>query len=399
MKIVDRFIKYVSFDTKSDENSSSFPSTSSQIAFGNLLVEELKEMGVDNAYQDEYGYIYCHLDGNKNKETIGLIAHMDTSPSLDGGNYIPRIIKDYDGKDIKLCDNVILSPSKFSSLNNHIHHDLIVTDGHHLLGGDDKAGITIIMEVLSYLLNNPSIDHAPLAICFTPDEEIGQGASHFDVKKMKANIAYTIDGGAYNEINYENFNAASFQITFKGVGVHPGFAKNIMINAIKLGMEFNSMLPFNEAPEYSENYEGFYHLTDFKGDVEVTKLSYILRDHDIDKLNNRLKIMENAIKFLKEKYPYCNIEYDYKYNYKNMKLYFDKDNHAIEVIKDAFKKTFIEPIFTPIRGGTDGATITYMGLPCPNIGTGDYNCHGRYEYVSINEMKAMIEIIKNMLIC
>ena len=395
--LIERFIKYVNFDTKSDEESSTFPSTSSQLAFGKMLLEELKELGISDAIQDEYGYIYAHIKGNPHKETIGLIAHMDTSPSLDGGNYIPKIIKDYDGKDIELCKDVILSPSKFPSLKNHLHHDLIVTDGKHLLGGDDKAGITIIMEVISYFLNNPTIDHAPIAIAFTPDEEIGLGASHFDVKKMNASIAYTIDGGAYNEINYENFNAASFIITFLGVGVHPGSAKNIMINAIKLGMEFNAMLPINEAPEYTENYEGFYHLTDIKGDVEQTTLSYILRDHDMDKLNKRIKIMEEAIPYLKEKYPTCDIKYEYKYNYKNMKLYFNKDPHAIDVAYNAFKKTNISPISSPIRGGTDGATITYMGLPCPNLGTGDYNCHGRYEYVSINEMKIMIEVIKNML--
>ncbi len=397
MAIEERFLRYVNFDTMSKEDATCFPSTKSQLEFGKMLCEELLSMGVKDAFQDEKGYVYGHIPGEQNKETIGLIAHMDTSPSLKGGNYNPRIIRDYDGTIIHLNDQYELSPIKFPSLQKQIHHDLIVTDGEHLLGGDDKAGITIIMETISYFLNHPEIKHSPIAICFTPDEEIGEGASYFDVKKMNASIAYTIDGGAFNEVNIENFNASSCVVTFKGIGVHPGYAKDVMINAIKLGVEFEDLLPVAEVPEHTEGYEGFYHLCSFEGDPEFTKLTYILRDHDADKLEYKMKTMNTLAFLLRKKYPTCEINVEHKPSYKNMKLYFEKDPHAVDVIKEAFKASSFEPVFTPIRGGTDGATITYMGLPCPNLGTGDYNCHGRYEYVSINEMKNMITILKNLL--
>ena len=397
MKIAEKFIKFVKFDTMSDENSSSFPSTASQLEFGKILVQELHEMGITNAYQDEFGYIYAKLDGDSSLPRIGLIAHMDTAPSLQGGNFEPRIIKNYDGNPIVLSEKYVTEPSNFPSLKRHIGHDLIVTDGEHLLGGDDKAGIAIIMEILEYYSKNKDVNHASIRVCFTPDEEIGQGALHFDVNKMDADFAYTLDGGAYNDVNFENFNAASAVITIHGVGVHPGSAKNIMVNAITLAHEFNSMLPINEVPEHTSNYEGFYHLTDIHGDVEKTTLSYILRDHDASKLEEKINKIHKIADILNKKHPTAKVIAETKHSYKNMKTYFESDDRAIRVIEKAYKTIGYKPIFSPIRGGTDGATITYMGLPCPNIGVGDYNCHGRYEYVSINEMEMVYNVVKNLL--
>ncbi len=396
MSLRERFIQYVSMDTMSEENSSTFPSSKSQLEFGKLLVQDLLDLGLKDAYQDENGYVYAHLDGNKTSPRIGFIAHMDTSPSLKGGNYTPKIIENYDGKDIELCPGVILSKKQFPSLKKHIHHDLIVTDGQHLLGGDDKAGITIIMELLEYYHKNPQKNHAPISICFTPDEEIGNGASRFDIKKMKADYAYTIDGGAFNDINYENFNAASCEIEIQGVGVHPGFAKNIMVNALLVGSEFISSLPKKETPAKTEGYEGFYHLTAFSGTPEKATLSYILRDHDGNKLEKRMQKMYEIGTKLSQKYKTAKIKVSCQKNYQNMRTYFDKNMRGVLLAVEAFKQCGIEPTFTPIRGGTDGATITFMGLPCPNLGTGDYNCHGRYEYVSLQEMTSMVRVLKQL---
>ncbi len=397
MSIKNKFIKYIKIDTMSDEKSSSFPSTESQLEFGKTLVQELHSYGINNAYQDEYGYIYARIEGDNSLPKIGLIAHMDTSPSLKGGNYDARIIKNYKGERIDLNNNYFLDTNKFPSLKKHIGHDLIVTDGDHLLGGDDKAGVAIIMELLEFYINNPSIKHAPIRICFTPDEEIGQGAKYFSTTKMDADIAYTLDGSSYNDVNYENFNAASAKITINGVGVHPGSAKGIMVNALSLACEFNFLLPKDEVPEKTEGYEGFYHLTDLNGDTEKAVLEYILRDHDIDKLDLKIKKIKAIADEIQEKYPTSKVIVDIKNSYKNMKTYFDKDNKAVELIKNAYLSLNIEPVFTPIRGGTDGATITFMGLPCPNIGVGDYNCHGRFEYVSINEMEEVFMIVRNLL--
>lgn len=397
MTIKDKFIKYVKFDTKSDEFSSTYPSTSSQIEFGKMLVNDLHALGVPSAYLDEFGNVYAQIDGDSSLPKIGLIAHMDTSPSLQGGNFEPRLISNYSGEDIKLCEEYTLSKDKFPSLLNNIGHDLLVTDGYHLLGGDDKAGIAIIMEVLEYYVKNKNIKHAPIRICFTPDEEIGLGSLHFDVNKMDADFAYTLDGGTFNDINFENFNAASACIEFFGVGVHPGSAKNIMVNACSLACEFNSLLPENEVPEKTENYEGFYHLTDIKGDVEKTTIYYILRDHDAYKLEEKITKINSVAELLRKKYPTCSIKVDIKHQYKNMATYFKNNMDVIDRIVKAYNATGVEPFFSPIRGGTDGASITYMGLPCPNLGVGDYNCHGRYEYVSLNEMNIMVEVIKNLL--
>ncbi len=395
--IKEKFLSYIYKDTKSDESSTTYPSTSTQLEFGKTLVKELHDLGITNAYQDEYGNVYAKVDGEPSMSKIGLIAHMDTSPSLDGGNYNPRIIKNYQGEDIKLCKDYTLSSKKFPSLLNNIGEDLIVTDGYHLLGGDDKAGIAIIMSIVEFYMNNKNIKHAPIRICFTPDEEIGLGSLHFDINKMDADFAYTLDGGTFNEVNYENFNAASCDIEILGVGVHPGSAKGIMVNAISLAMEFNSLLPQDEVPEKTENYEGFYHLTDITGDVERVKMHYILRDHNLEKLNIKKDTMLKIQKVLEKKYPSSKIKVILKDNYKNMYEYFKNDMSVVNRIISSYKLNGYDVNCSPIRGGTDGASITYLGLPCPNIGVGDYNCHGRYEYVSINEMEKVFKVIRTLL--
>lgn len=397
MTLKEKFIKYIHFDTTSDEESLSYPSTNSQLEFGKILVKEFHELGITNAYQDKYGNVYAKIDGDKNMPKIGLIAHMDTSPSLKGGNYEPRIISNYQGKDIKLNDNYVLSPNSFPTLLNNIGHELIVTDGEHLLGGDDKAGIAIIMEIVEFYVKNKEIKHSPIRICFTPDEEIGLGSLHFDIKKMDADFAYTLDGGTFNEVNFENFNAASCKVIINGVGVHPGSAKDVMINAITLGMEFNSLLPKNAVPEKTEQREGFYHLTDFNGTVESATLHYILRDHDAKKLEIKKAKIINIKEMLSKKYKNADIIVEIKNSYKNMYEYFKNDMSVVDRISKAYQANGFTPIYTPIRGGTDGASITFMGLPCPNIGVGDYNCHGRYEYVSVNEMENIFKVIRTLL--
>ena len=395
-KIENRFIRYVKIDTEADENSSSYPSSAKQLDLAKLLHQELLDLGLESEL-NEWGLVYAKLPGDNSLPKIGLIAHMDTAPTIRGGNFEPRIINNYDGKDIKLNDVYTLSPTQFPHLTELINKSLIVTDGDHLLGGDDKAGVAIIMSIVEYFVKNPQINHAPIRVCFTPDEEIGLGALHFNVEKMDADIAYTLDGGNYKEVNYENFNAASAEINIKGVGIHPGSAKDIMVNALLLGMEFNNMLDSNAIPGKTENYEGFYHLCDMKGDVENCDMYYILRDHDKDKLEQKENRMNEVKDILQTKYPTSEITLTIKHQYKNMRYYFDNNSFALDYLKKAYSLSNVEIEFAPIRGGTDGATITYMGLPCPNIGTGDYCCHGRYEHVVIEEMYQMFDIVKNLL--
>lgn len=397
MSIEDRFIKYVKIDTKSNEESKETPSTKIQFNLANLLCEELKEMGISNAYVTKECLVYAKIDGNLNKKTIGLIAHMDTSPELDGGNYSPRIIEKYDGKDIRLNDKYVLSPNEFPSLKNNINQKLIVTDGEHLLGGDDKAGISIIMEIANYYMTHKEIDHAPISICFTPDEEVGRGPENFDCKIMNADFAYTLDGGKYSDFSYENFNAFSAKVDIEGVSIHPGSAKGIMVNASLLAMEFNSLLPEDEVPSRTENYQGFYHLCSIEGDVNKATLYYIIRDHDLDKAKEKCDKLKEIETFLNKKYPKGNVKVEISESYRNMKECFKDNKEPIDRIIKAYKKCNIKYTISPIRGGTDGATITYMGLPCPNLGDGDYNCHGRFEYVSVDEMKKMVEVIKALL--
>lgn len=394
-KIENKFIRYVKIDTESSETSTSNPSTFKQFDLAKLLTKELEELGFE-VELDKYGLVYAKLDGDPSLAKIGLIAHMDTAPTIRGGNFEPRFVYNYDGNDIKLNQTYSLSPNIFPSLKDVIGKTLIVTDGEHLLGGDDKAGIAIIMAIAEYYATNKEIRHAPIRICFTPDEEIGAGADHFDVEKMDADIAYTLDGGESREINFENFNAAGATISFKGVSIHPGSAKNIMVNALLLAQEFNSLLP-NFTPSNTEGYEGFFHLTDINGDAELCKVQYILRDHDKNLLNEKKETLLKTADILNKKYPTAKVEVEIKDQYENMKYYFENNPLAIDKITSAYKKVGLEYYFSPIRGGTDGARITYMGLPCPNIGTGDRCCHGRFEHVVVEEMYEMFDVVKALL--
>ncbi len=393
--IVDLFKDLISFDTMSDESSTTYPSSASELEFASKLVDILKEEGVNDAYRDEFGLVYARVDNNKEK-TIGLIAHMDTSPALKGGIKNPRIIEKYDGSPLKLNEKYTMDSQEFPFLKEITGDDIIVTDGEHLLGGDDKAGIAIILTFLSYYLKHKDEFNYNLAISFTPDEEIGQGALHFDVKKMNADVAYTLDGGSIYEASYENFNAASANVSIYGVGVHPGSAKNIMVNAALLATKFVNLLPSEMVPEKTEGREGFIHLTDIKGDVEEAHLSFILRDHDKDLLEEKKNILKKALETIQNEYPRAKLELKIHNEYRNMFDYFKEDMSAINLINKAYISSKIRINYDPIRGGTDGATITYLGLPCPNLGVGDFSPHGRFEVVSINQMNTMVEILKEL---
>lgn len=395
MDILERFKKYIAFDTMSDENSTSYPSAKSELEFGKILEADLKEIGVENAYQDERGLVYGRIE-NGSEKTIGLIAHMDTAPTIQGGCTNTKFVQNYDGNDIPLNEKYTMKVEDFPFLRDLRGQDLLCTDGEHLLGGDDKAGICIIFAFAEYYLAHKDEFAYNLAICFTPDEEIGMGPAHFDVNKMKADIAYTVDGGPIDRANFENFNAAAAKLEIDGVGVHPGSAKNIMVNAVLLAIEFNNMLPQDAIPSKTENYEGFIHLEHFTGDVEHVELGYILRDHDATLLENQKKTLQKAADFIQKKYPTAKVNLKIRDQYKNMHEYFLKDMTAIEVLNKAYINSHTPLQYEPIRGGTDGATITYMGLPCPNIGTGGYNMHGRYEFISVTQMKKMVEIIKEL---
>ena len=395
MTLVERFKKYIAFDTVSDESSLTYPSTKSQVEFAKILVDDLKKLGVKDAYKDEHSIVYAFID-NKKEKTIGLISHMDTAPTIEGGIKNPRLIEKYNGEDIELNSTYKMKVEDFPVLKTVIGEDLLVTDGEHLLGGDDKAGIAIIFEFLTYYLKHKEEFNYNLAIAFTADEEIGRGASKFDVKKMKADIAYTLDGESIYEANFENFNAASAKIKIEGVGVHPGNAKDIMINAVLLGIEFNNLLPKDMIPSKTEDHEGFIHLDEFKGDVEAATLSYILRDHDKSLLEDKKEMLKKAKENILAKYPKAKIDLELHDEYRNMRDYFINHMEAIELINKAYINSRLPIRYTPIRGGTDGATITYMGLPCPNLGTGDFNPHGRFEFVSVTQMAKMVDILKEL---
>ena len=395
-KIAEKLIRYAKIDTMSDEHSSTYPSTAKQLNLAKVLKAELDKMHIES-YIDEYGLVYAKLDGDDNKEKIGLIAHMDTSPSLKGGNFEPRIITNYDGKDIVLNDTYTLSVNDFPSLKSKKGKTLIVTDGEHLLGGDDKAGISIIMSVLEYFVSHPEIKHHPIRVCFTPDEEIGAGADHFSTEKMDADFAYTVDGGSEEEISYENFNASAAHVEIEGVGIHPGDAKGKMVNAALLAIEFNSLLPSLQIPSLTEGYEGFIHLDYIDGDVEKAVLDYIIRDHDYSKLKEKERQLELAAETIQKRYPHGKVSLTIKEQYLNMKQCFDKDFSPIEKLVKAHENVNVPYKFIAIRGGTDGARISYMGLPCPNVGTGDYACHGRYEHVVVEEMEDICKVLINLL--
>lgn len=392
-KIVERFKRYIAVDTRSDETSKTCPSTPGQLELGALLVEELKEIGLTNARQDESGYVYASLESNMERKvpTIGFIAHLDTSPDLDGKCTNPQIIK-YQGGDIKLNDQYTMTVEEFPFLKDLVGKELMVTDGTTLLGADDKAGIAEIIDAMEYLIQHPEIKHGDIRIAFTPDEEIGRGADLFDVEGFGADFAYTLDGGPLGELEYENFNAASVKIQIQGKNVHPGTAKNIMINSQLVAMDIEAMLPRNEKPEYTEGYEGFYLLTRFTGTVDSSEMNYIIRDHSRAKFEAKKDYLRNVIDFLNQKYGEI-ITIEIKDSYYNMKEKIEPHMEIIELAKESMMEIGIEPLIRPIRGGTDGARLSYMGLPCPNLFTGGYNYHGRFEFIPLESMKKASQLI------
>ena len=401
--LINRFIKYAKIYTTSDEDSTSTPSTEIQKNLAKILVEDLKEIGVENSYMDDNGYVYGFVPANTDKicNTIGFIAHMDTAPAASGENVKPQIHKNYNGEDIILNKekNIVLSIKEFPYLKDQIGKTLITTDGTTLLGADDKAGIAEIIEAIKYIIENKEIEHGPIAIGFTPDEEVGRGADLFDVKKFNANFAYTIDGGHVGELEYENFNAAGAIVNIRGKSVHPGSAKDILINATTIGMEFHSLLPEDEVPEKTEGYDGFYMITDFKGGIESATLKYIIRDFAIENLQKRKDLLKNISEIINEKYKSQLVKVDVHDEYYNMKKVIEPVMYVIELAKKSMLEADVIPKIVPIRGGTDGAKLSYMGLPTPNIFTGGANFHGIYEYISGEDMvkakETIINIIKN----
>lgn len=390
MTLVDRFLHYVSFDTQSDELTNMTPSTPGQMIFAKALEKELQRMGLSEITLDENGYLMATLPANTDKglPTVGFIAHLDTSPDMSGRNVSPRIVKNYDGGEIVLCaeENVVLRPAEFPEMLHYVGQDLIVTDGKTLLGADDKAGIAEIITAMEYLLAHPEIKHGKIRIAFNPDEEIGLGAHKFDVEAFGADWAYTLDGGEIGELEYENFNAAVAHVTFRGRNVHPGYAKHKMINSIRIANQFAIMLPRWETPEHTEGYEGFYHLVSFEGNVEKSVLTYIIRDHDRDRFERRKKELEHLTRKINNEFPGC-AEIEIKDQYYNMREKVEPVMHIIDLVSLAMKNVGIVPKVKPIRGGTDGAQLSFKGLPCPNIFAGGLNFHGRYEFVPIQSME------------
>lgn len=395
MDITERFINYTKFDTQSSEDSQTVPSTSKQLVFAKYLKEELEREGFSDVEMDEKGYIYATLKANTKKDipTIGFISHYDTSPDASGADIKARIVNNYDGGDIVLSEGIVSSPEKFPELKAHIGEDLIVTDGHTLLGADDKAGIAEIVDAMCYLRDHDEIEHGDIRMGFNPDEEIGLGAHHFDVEKFGCSWAYTMDGGDIGDLEYENFNAASAKITIKGVSVHTGYAKDKMINANRLACEFNAMIPDTDIPENTEGYQGFYHLLGMETRTEEAKMSYLIRDHDREKFEDRKDFMEDCARKMNEKYGEGTVEIVIKDQYYNMKEKIEPNMHVIDIVLQAMQETGVAPKVEPIRGGTDGAQLSFKGLPCPNIFAGGVNFHGPYEFVSIQVMKKAVEVI------
>ncbi|MEG0771816.1 peptidase T [Clostridium sp.] len=394
-KVVERFLSYVAYDTKSDGNTGVTPSTPGQMVLAKKLVEELKEIGMSDVTVDEKGYVMATLPANTDKKvpTIGFIAHMDTAPDYSGANVNPQFVENYDGGDIKLNPTTILSPKDFPELNDYIGKTLITTDGNSLLGADDKAGIAEIITAMEYLINNPEVKHGTIKVGFTPDEEIGAGADHFDVEKFNADFAYTLDGGGIGEIEYENFNAAGAKIIINGRNVHPGSAKNKMINSQFIGMELNSMLPANERPEHTEGYEGFYMLNGFSGSVEKTEMSYIIRDFFKDSFEAKKVNIVKIAEELNKKYGEGTVDITVKDSYYNMKEKVEPVMHVVDTAVEAMKALNIVPKVVPIRGGTDGARLSYMGLPTPNLFAGGHNFHGKFEFVPTESIEKAVELI------
>ena len=395
MDITERFLNYTKFDTQSSEESDSVPSTSKQLVFAEYLKKELEDEGFSDVEMDDKGYIYATLKSNskKNIPTIGFISHYDTSPDCSGANVNPRIIRNYDGGDIVLSEGIISSPEKFPELKFHKGEDIIVTDGHTLLGADDKAGIAEIVQAMCWLRDHDEIEHGDIRVGFNPDEEIGMGAHHFDVEKFGCEWAYTMDGGDLGNLEYENFNAASAKIHIKGISVHPGYAKDKMVNANRLAAEFAMMLPEDETPETTEGYEGFYHLLGMQANIENATLHYIIRDHDRSRFEDRKDFIEDCVRRMNEKYGEGTVTADLKDQYYNMKEKIDPNMHVIDIVLKAMQDCGVPPKVEPIRGGTDGAQLSFKGLPCPNIFAGGVNFHGPYEFVSIQVMEKAMQVI------
>lgn len=395
MDITQRFLNYTQFDTQSSEDSQTVPSTPKQLVFAEYLKKELEDEGLSDVEMDENGYIYATLKANTKKKipTIGFISHYDTSPDCSGANIHPRIVKNYGGDDIVLSEGIVSSPTKFPELKAHVGEDLIVTDGHTLLGADDKAGIAEIVQAMCWLRDHDEVKHGDIRVAFNPDEEIGMGAHHFDVKKFGCEWAYTMDGGDIGDLEYENFNAASAKIHIKGVSVHPGYAKGKMVNANRLATEFATMLPTSETPEETEGYEGFYHLLGIQSNIESATLSYIIRDHDRNRFEDRKDFIEDCVAKMNEKYGEGTVTADVKDQYYNMKEKIDPNMHVIDIVVKAMQECGVPPKVEPIRGGTDGAQLSFKGLPCPNIFAGGVNFHGPYEFVSVQVMEKAMQVV------
>ena len=395
MDITERFLNYTKFDTQSQEDSDQVPSTEKQLVFANYLKKELENEGLSDVEMDDKGYIYATLKANIKGDipTIGFISHYDTSPDCSGADIKARIVNNYDGSDILLSEGIISSPKKFPELLRHIGEDLIVTDGHTLLGADDKAGIAEIIQAMCWLRDHPEVKHGKIRIAFNPDEEIGMGAHHFDVEKFGCDWAYTMDGGDLGELEFENFNAASAKIFIKGVSVHPGYAKDKMVNANVLATEFALLLPADERPETTEGYQGFYHLLGIDSNVEQAKLHYIIRDHDRERFEDRKRFVQRCAEQMNETYGEGTVIAEVKDQYYNMKEKIDPQMHVIDLVLHAMQDCGVAPKVKPIRGGTDGAQLSFKGLPCPNIFAGGVNFHGPYEFVSIQSMKQAMQVI------
>lgn len=401
MALLERFLKYVSIHTTSDENTGLVPSTPQQMEFAKILAEELKDMGMQDVSLDKKGYLMATLPSNIDKDvpTVGFISHLDTSPDMSGKNVKPRIVDNYDGNDIILNEkeNIVLSPKQFPELTMYRGQSLVVTNGLTLLGADDKAGIAEIMTAMDYFIKNPDVKHGKVRIAFNPDEEIGLGAHHFDVEKFGCQFAYTMDGGEIGELEYENFNAAGAKVTFYGTNVHPGYAKNKMVNSMKIATKFMATVPANESPEYTDGYEGFYHLTGIGGDVEKTTVSYIIRDHDRKKFEERKAHLQMLVDKINSEFGDNTATLEVKDQYYNMKEKVEPVKYIVDIASKAIRQAGVEPKVKPIRGGTDGAQLSFKGLPCPNIFAGGHNFHGKYEFVPIQSMEKATEVVKNII--
>ena len=396
MTVLERFLNYVVVETTSDPYAESFPSTKSQLDFGHTLMEEMKKLGLTDVTQDEYGYVFGTIPStvpDYKGKILGLIAHMDTAPAASGKNIKPRVIKNYDGAEIVLNaeKKIVMKPEDFPSLKQYVGQDLVVTDGLTLLGGDDKAGVAEIMTAAEYLIGHPEIPHGPIRVGFTPDEEVGKGADFFDVKKFGADFAYTVDGGECGELEYENFNAASAFVDFTGLSIHPGSAKNKMVNALLLAMEFQGMMPEAQKPEHTEGREGFIHLDVMEGSVEHASCEYIVRDHDFDLFKEKKEYMQRVADYMNGKYGEGTVSLRMEDSYYNMKQQIEPHYFLIENVLKVYEKLDIEPKIQPIRGGTDGSRLSFMGLPCPNLGTGGHNFHGHFEYVCVQSIEKCAE--------